>query len=186
MSEIVVKRQRDPAADEGVRAMRWRALYLMASLGIFSVDQITKAWAIRRLRFGASIDVIPGFAKLLYAENTGVAFGQLQRGGSTGRWLLASFAGAAAAGVLVYFFRTPRSDDRVLGACALLLAGILGNLADRIRYGFVVDFVSLYLGDFHYPIFNVADVAICVGAGLLLLDAFMSGKSPKSEVGSQQ
>lgn len=185
MSEIVVRRRRDVNADEGVRSMRWRALYLMASLGIFGVDQITKWWAIGRLRFGADIDVIPGFAKLLYAENDGVAFGQLQRGGSTGRWLLASFAGAAAAGVLVYFFRTPRSDDRVLGACALLLAGILGNLADRVRHGFVIDFVSLYLGDFHYPIFNVADVAICVGAGLLLLDAFMGSRSQESRVRSQ-
>lgn len=186
MSETVVDRRRDPAADEALRAMRWRALYLMAALGVFSVDQITKWWAIKRLRFGASIDLIPGFAKLLYAENDGVAFGQLQRGGSAGRWLLAAFAGAAAVGVLFYFFRTPRSDDRVLGACALLLAGITGNLADRVRHGFVVDFVSLYLGDFHYPIFNIADVAICAGAGLLLLDAFVSGRNQKSEVRSQK
>jgi signal peptidase II len=68
--------------------------------------------------------------------------------------------------------RTPRNDDRVLGACALLLAGILGNLTDRVRLGHVVDFIVLHAGDYHWPTFNIADASICIGALLLMLDLF--------------
>ena len=74
--------------------------------------------------------------------------------------------------MLYFFWRTPRSDDRILGPLALLLAGIVGNVTDRIRLGFVVDFIDVQFGAWHYPTFNVADAAICVGAGLLLIDMF--------------
>ncbi len=164
---------RTPVDDATKQAMRWRALYLFAAFGIFAVDQLTKAWAIARLQFGAEIVVIPGFLKFIYAENTGVAFGQLQSGGAVGRWLLVSFAAIAAVGVAIYFFRAGRTDDRVLGACALLLAGICGNLTDRLRLGYVVDFILLYAGSFHWPVFNVADMSICAGATLLAIDAFL-------------
>ena len=100
---------------------------------------------------------------LVYAENPGIAFGQLQEGGSFGRWFLTVLAGLAAMAVFYYFWRTPRSEDRVLGACALLLAGILGNLTDRVRLGFVVDFILAHAGEYHWPVFNLADASICVG-----------------------
>ena len=98
----------------------WRAAYLLAAAGIFLTDQVTKAWAVRALRFGKDVTLISGLFDLSYAENPGIAFGQLQNGGDTGRWLLVSLALAAAVAVLVYFFRTPRSDDRVLGALSLI------------------------------------------------------------------
>ena len=158
----------------------WRAAYLIASFGIFLADQASKAWAVRRLRLGQDITVIPGFLDLAYAENTGVAFGQLQDGGAWGRWLLVALAAAATVAVLTYFWRTPREDDRVLGACALLLAGILGNVADRARLGHVVDFISLHAGSYHWPNFNVADAAICTGAGLLALDMILEGRKQKA------
>ncbi len=82
---------------------------------------------------------------------------------------------------MYYFWRVPRTHDRLLGALALLLAGILGNVADRMRLGFVVDFIDVQFGNWHYPTFNVADMAICIGAGLLVLDMFFSRKDEKKD-----
>ncbi|MDQ3803329.1 MAG: signal peptidase II [Acidobacteriota bacterium] len=154
----------------------WRAAYLLAAALLYLVDQMTKAWAVRRLRLGDTVRVVEGLLHFGYAENTGIAFGQLQQGGEFGRWMLAALAALAAVGVLVYFFRVKSADDRVLGACALLLAGIAGNLTDRVRLGHVVDFIELHLGTYQWPTFNVADAAICVGAGLLALDLILEGR----------
>jgi signal peptidase II len=158
----------------------WRLLYLGASLGIYLVDQTSKAWAIRRLRF-KDVSVIPGIFDFAYAENPGIAFGQLQEGGAFGRWFFVVLAGAAALAVLFYLFRTPRNDDRMLGACALLLAGIVGNLTDRVRLGFVIDFIQLHAGQYHWPTFNVADASISIGALLLAYDLIFAQKREKQE-----
>ena len=165
--------------------MGWRAAYLVAASLLYLVDQITKAWAVRRLRLGDTVRVVEGFLHFGYAENPGIAFGQFQEGGEFGRWMLVALASLAAAGVAAYILRTPRTDDRTLGACALLLAGIAGNLTDRVRLGHVIDFVEVHLGSFQWPTFNVADAAICVGAGLLALDIIREG-SQKSGVRSQK
>src|SRR5229473_5801589 len=160
----------------------WRAGYLLASFGIFMVDQTTKAWAVRTLRFQVDRTIIQGFFDLVYTENRGIAFGQLQEGGSFGRWFFVGLAIVAAAAVFYYFVRTPRNDDRVLGACALLLAGIAGNLTDRARFGYVIDFILLHAGSYHWPTFNVADASICLGALLLAYDLVFGGKKKQSVV----
>ena len=134
------------------------------------VDQSSKAWAVRALRYGEDKKIIPGFLDLIYTENPGIAFGQLQEGGSFGRWFFVVLASAAAVAVFYYFLRTPRNDDRVLGACSLLLAGILGNLTDRARLGYVIDFIVLHAGSYHWPTFNVADASITLGAVILAYD----------------
>ncbi len=159
------------------RTIYWKFGYLAAVAAVFLLDQATKAWAIRRLRFVGEIELIPGFLNLAYAQNTGVAFSMFDDGGDTGRWTLSLLALVAATLVVYFFWRTPRSDDRMLGALSLLLAGILGNVTDRIRLGFVVDFIDFQFGNWHYPTFNIADIAICTGAGLLILDMFMGQKS---------
>jgi signal peptidase II len=164
--------------------LAWRTLYLCASLGIYLMDQASKAWALRRVRF-ADRTVISGVLDFVYAENPGIAFGQLQEGGSFGRWFFVVLAAAAAVAVLFYFFRTQRNDDRMLGACALLLAGIVGNLTDRVRLGFVIDFIHLHAGQYHWPTFNVADASITIGALLLAYDLIFASRSQKSEVRSQ-
>jgi signal peptidase II len=148
----------------------WRAGYLLAAFGIYMVDQTTKAWAVRALRFGDDRRVIRGVLDLVYTENKGIAFGQLQGGGAFGRWFFVVLAIAAGIAVFYYFLRIPRNDDRVLGACALLLAGIFGNLTDRVRLGYVIDFIVLHAGDYHWPTFNVADASITIGALLLAYD----------------
>lgn len=160
----------------------WRAGYLLAAFGIYMADQASKAWALRALRFGDDRTIITGFLDLVYTENRGIAFGQLQEGGAFGRWFFVILALAAAVAVLYYFMRTPRSDDRILGACALLLAGITGNLTDRARLGYVVDFISVHLGSYHWPTFNVADASICIGAVLMAYDLVLEGRKQKASV----
>ena len=152
--------------------------YLITSIGIYLVDQSSKAWAVRRLRF-QDTTVVRGLLDFVYAENRGIAFGQLQEGGSFGRWFFVVLASLAAAAVLFYFFRTPRNDDRILGACALLLAGIVGNMTDRVRLGFVIDFIQLHAGQYHWPTFNVADASISIGALLLAFDLVFSSRKTK-------
>jgi signal peptidase II len=161
-----------------IRDLLWKFGYLAITGGVFMIDQTTKAWAVRRLRFGDDISVISGFLNFAYAQNTGVAFSMLDDHGDTGRWGLSAVAMVAGALVLYFFWRTPRSDDRILGSLALLLAGIAGNVTDRLRLGFVVDFIDVQFGSWHYPTFNVADMAIVIGAGLLILDMFMTKKKP--------
>jgi len=158
----------------------WRVGYLVAALEIYLTDQASKAWAVRRLRFDDRT-IIHGALDFVYAENRGIAFGQLQEGGAFGRWFFVVLATAAAIAVLFYFFRTPRNDDRILGACALLLAGILGNLTDRVRLGFVIDFIMLHAGQYHWPTFNVADASISIGAVLLAYDLVFAGRRERRD-----
>ena len=156
------------------RDFLWKLAYLAIAAAVFMIDQTTKAWAIRRLRFDGDWSVIPNFLSLSYAQNSGVAFSMFDEQGDPGRWGLSVVAAVAGILVLYFFWRTPRSDDRILGSLALLLAGIAGNVTDRLRLGFVIDFIDVQFGSWHYPTFNVADAAICVGAGLLILDVFLS------------
>ena len=168
------------------RQFGWRVGYLVAAFGIYLADQASKAWAVRTLRFGDSWPIINGLFDFAYTENRGVAFGQLQEGGSFGRWFFVGLAVTAAAAVLYYFFRTPRNDDRVLGYCALLLAGITGNLTDRARLGFVIDFIDVHWKTYHWPTFNIADASICAGALLLAYDLFFERKSNQETIGRSE
>lgn len=170
-----------PTAGTTTRArFGWRVGYLLAAFGIYLVDQASKAWAVRALRFGQEQTIISGVLDFIYTENPGIAFGQLQEGGAFGRWFFVLLAIAAAIAVFYYFMRTPRNDDRVLGACALLLAGIVGNLTDRARLGYVIDFIVLHAGNYHWPTFNVADASITIGAVLLAYDMIFGSKTAKS------
>ena len=163
------------------RDFLWKLVYLATAGAIFLIDQTTKSLAVQRLRFGDAVAVIPGFLNLSYATNTGVAFSMLDDHGDPGRWGLSSVALIAAALVLYFIWRTPRNDDRILGVLALLLAGIIGNVTDRIRLGFVIDFIDVQFGNWHYPTFNVADIAVCCGAGLLIVDMFLSKRKENQE-----
>ena len=165
--------------------LTWKLAYLAIAGGVFMIDQTSKAWATRSLRFGGDRSVIDGLLNFVYAQNTGVAFSMLDNQGDGGRWGLSVVAFVAATLVLFFFWRTPRTDDRIMGALALLLAGIVGNVTDRIRLGFVVDFIDVQIGSWHYPTFNVADAAICIGAGLLVIDMLLSKRSQKLEARSQ-
>lgn len=141
------------------------------------IDQTSKAWAQRVLRTEGDRPVVDGFLNFAYAQNPGVAFSMFDGYGDAGRWALSAVALLAAVLVVYFFWKTPRSDDRMLGALALLLAGIVGNVTDRLRLGYVIDFIDVQFGDWHYPTFNVADMAICIGAGLLVIDMIFAKKN---------
>lgn len=164
----------------------WKLAYLAIAGGVFLIDQTTKAWATKELRSNGDRTIISGLLNLIYAQNTGVAFSMLDDHGDAGRWGLSIVAFVAATLVLFFFWRTPRTDDRMMGALALLLAGIAGNVTDRLRLGFVVDFIDVQFGSWHYPTFNVADSAICFGAGLLILDMFLNRKRETGSDGDHQ
>lgn len=168
------------------KAFFWKIAYLVMSLGVFMVDQTTKAWATRVLRFYGDRQIIPKFLNFAYAQNTGVAFSMFDEHGDTGRFGLSIVAIVAGILVLFYFWRVSATHDRLLGALALLLAGIAGNVTDRLRLGFVIDFIDVQFGSWHYPTFNVADMAICVGAGLLVLDMLLKGRKKNSETVAQK
>jgi signal peptidase II len=150
----------------------------LSRLGLYSIallvllaDQISKTWIVNlHWRWpDEGRELIPGFFALDYNVNTGGAFGILPHG----TLLLALAAAVAAVAIVVYSVRAPMPLPRLLGvALALPLGGALGNLLDRVRLGHVIDFLALYAGphrQWQFPIFNLADTAICTGVGLLAL-----------------
>lgn len=131
---------------------------------IFALDQITKRGIARVFQPGDSHDLLPGFFSLTYVRNTGGAFGILP----AGTLALAGAALLAAGAIVVYVSRHKTPLPLVLAiALALPLGGALGNFADRVRLRYVVDFFDVHIGIHQWPVFNVADSAICVGVTLL-------------------
>ncbi len=124
-----------------------------------------------------SIDILP-FFNLTYVHNYGAAFSFLSDESGWQRWFLSIIA-ITISGLLIWWLkRLPASNKILCGAYSLVLAGAIGNLYDRMYYGYVIDFLHFYYESWHFPAFNIADSAICVGAALLLFDAF-TGESPK-------
>jgi len=155
----------------------WKLIYLCTAGAVFLIDQATKSLAAAKLRGNEDVTVIGGLLNFSYATNTGVAFSIGAGNGDLGAWGLSAIGILAGALVVFFIWRTPRIDDRMLGGLTLILGGIAGNVTDRIRFGFVIDFIDVQFGNWHYPTFNIADMAICIGAGLIILDTFLSKKS---------
>lgn len=147
--------------------------YLFLSLGILVLDQWTK-WLVEvHLPHSASHPVVPGFLNLTHVKNTGVAFGLFASQGSNGgAWLLVVMGLVALAAVFLYFHFAPARNRLLLSSLALIVGGAVGNLVDRLASGAVTDFVDVYVGTYHWPAFNVADSAITVGIGLMIVDSF--------------
>ena len=153
-------------AAEKKELLRWLSL---AGL-IIVLDQITKLWISSHFIYGESLRVIPSF-NLVLAHNTGAAFSFLNDAGGWQRWMFSVIAIVAAVWILRLLQQHAQQKLFCL-ALTLVLGGALGNLIDRVAYGYVVDFLDFYYGNYHFPAFNVADSAISVGAALLLLDGF--------------
>lgn len=148
--------------------IRW--LWLTAACLI--LDQVTKIWVASQFRLYESIALSP-FFNLTYVRNEGAAFSFLSSAGGWQRWLFAGIAISVSVVLLVMLIKTPRSQRLLNAAYALVIGGAIGNLIDRLAYGYVIDFLDFYIDRWHWPAFNVADIAISVGAGLLILDALM-------------
>ena len=165
---------------EETRGGRHMALAFGLALVIFALDQLSK-WYVRvplELETVRNIPVLP-FFDLTWVENRGVSLGLLTASSDTARWLLVALTAAIAAGVAVWITRERSRPDAL--ALSLVLGGALGNIVDRTRFGYVVDFADLHFGDFRpFLVFNVADAAITIGVLLLFLRAFLTRK-PKDD-----
>ncbi len=131
------------------------------------------------MAYQESIDILP-FFNFTYVHNYGAAFSFLSDSGGWQRWFFSLIAVSISVLLVWWLKRLPASNKVLCSAYALVLAGAIGNLYDRIAYGYVIDFLHVYYEKWHFPVFNIADCAICIGAALLLFDAF-TGESPKEQ-----
>ena len=142
-----------------------------AAAGVFALDRISKWIVESRVSFLDDFKVIPGFFDIVRSQNRGVAFGIFND--STSEWrttLLVVLAMAAVVLVSALLWKPERLDTQSFWGFSLILGGAAGNVFDRLLYGHVTDFLELYIGSYHWPTFNIADSAIVIGSGLLLID----------------
>lgn len=155
--------------------MIWPALLVIC------LDQATKIAVIKGLRVHESVPVINGFFNLVHVKNRGMAFGFLNRPDlEMGFWFLVFATILAIFLLLFWFYRMKGESSWTTSGLSLILGGAIGNLIDRIRLHSVVDFLDFYLGNWHWPSFNVADSAITVGAFLVGLSLFFSAPEKRS------
>jgi signal peptidase II len=150
------------------------ALIMTTAGGIIVLDQLTKYLCNMLLTYNQPTPVFPGL-DLLLVYNTGAAFSFLSDVGGWQRWILAAVSLGVSLGISVWLWRLPRQQVLLGFALTLVLGGALGNLYDRVVLGHVIDFISVYVGDWRFATFNIADSAISVGAALLALDVFING-----------
>jgi len=153
--------------------IRW----LLLAVLVFIIDIGSKFLVMNTMDYGwpNRIEILP-FFNLLYVHNYGAAFSFLNDAGGWQRWLFAAIA-LGVSGLLAFWMRrTPIQNRLANSAYALIIGGALGNLFDRLYHGFVVDFLDFYAGTYHWPAFNIADTAICIGAALIILEGFIADK----------
>ena len=148
--------------------------WLSLSALIIVLDQASKLWITSHFAYGESLTVLSVF-DLVLAHNTGAAFSFLSDAGGMQRWLFSVIAVVASVWI-VWLLRRHSAQTLFALALSLILGGALGNLIDRIAYGYVVDFLSFHWDEHYFPAFNLADSAITCGAFLLILDSFKERK----------
>lgn len=157
----------------GRSALAW----LWLSALVIVLDLATKELALRTLALHDPIAVVDGLLNWMLTYNYGAAFSFLSDASGWQRWFFSALALVISGLLGVWLRRLPRSDWRQALPFALIIGGALGNLVDRLRFGYVVDFIDVYWGSYHWPAFNVADSAISVGAVLLVVFG-LRGNSP--------
>lgn len=151
-------------------------IWLWLAVVIVVADLWSKFVTNTSLDYGVPVEILPVF-DLRLSYNTGAAFSFLADAGGFQRWFFVVIAVGVSAMLVVWMKRTPRWQWWVGVAQALVLGGALGNLYDRVVQGYVIDFISLHYGEYYFAVFNLADVAISVGATLLIIDMlFLEGK----------
>ena len=146
----------------------WRLLAFLAFIWLF-MDQASKYLAVKHLAGMPPRVVIPDFFNLILVHNRGAAFGFLNDPAIDWQFWLFLGATLVGCGLIVYLMRSTPPNRLLTLGLAGILGGALGNLIDRVRFRAVVDFLDFYYGDWHWPAFNVADIGICAGAGLVLI-----------------
>jgi signal peptidase II len=152
--------------------LKWLWLSLLAVI----LDQASKLAIAGSMQLYQSIEIVPYF-NLTYVHNTGAAFSFLSEAGGWQRWFFAGLALVISVVIAVWLARLKRHETLLAVALSLILGGAIGNLIDRLAYGYVIDFLDVYYQTWHWPAFNIADSAITLGVILMLVESFGLGKS---------
>ncbi|MDO9105625.1 MAG: signal peptidase II [Methylovulum sp.] len=152
--------------------LKWLWLSLLA----LALDQASKLLIDANMQLYQSIPLLPSF-NLTYVHNTGAAFSFLSEAGGWQRWFFAGLALVISVGITVWLARLQKHETLVAVALSLVLGGAVGNLIDRLAYGYVIDFMDVYYNTWHWPAFNVADAAITLGVILMLAESFGLGRT---------
>jgi signal peptidase II len=147
--------------------LKWLWLALLAVL----LDQGSKLAIDASMHLYESIPVMP-FLNLTYVHNTGAAFSFLSEAGGWQRWFFSGLAFVISIGIIVWLAKLQKHETLLAAALSLILGGAVGNLIDRVAYGYVIDFIDVYYGNSHFPYFNIADAAINLGVFLMLAESF--------------
>ncbi len=153
--------------------------WLWLSVLVIAVDLISKYVVVQRFELGESIPILPVFS-FTYARNYGAAFSFLADHSGWQKYFFLGLAVIISIALMVMLFKNSATLKLQNSAYALIIGGAIGNAIDRAYHGYVVDFLHFYWDIYHYPIFNIADVAIVCGAGLLILETVLDGKKQKS------
>lgn len=154
-------------------------VWLIVSLGAVAMDQVSKTWIMTHFALHESVTLLP-VLDIIYARNTGAAFSLLHDAGGWQRWFFTVLALGVSTGIVMWLRKLDARAQALMAAgLALVLGGALGNVIDRLMFGYVVDFIAVHWDSHYFPAFNVADSCITVGAVLLVLDSLRNG--PKTE-----
>jgi signal peptidase II len=148
------------------------------SLLIIVVDQWTKNLASSALQYGMPVDLLPMFSFTLQ-HNTGAAFSFLSDAGGWQRWFFSAISFVVSVVFVIWMTRLSEKEQWLAASLSLILGGAIGNLWDRLQFGYVVDFLSVHYQSWYFPAFNIADAAITVGAIILILDMFLHPENHK-------
>lgn|SRR3990167_2102114 len=162
----------------------WR--YYCISIGLLIIDQYTKYLAVTHLVLYKPLPILPLF-NLTLAYNKGIAFSILHDGGFGIRWFFVGFSLIISGYIIKWMWILPRESHAQLAALSLVLGGALGNMYDRVRLGYVIDFLDIYWKHLHWPIFNIADSVICIGAvclsvNMIFFSAFETAPHPRNRI----
>ncbi len=145
--------------------------FLSISVLVLLLDQATKLWVDASMALYQTIEV-SNFFQLTYLRNTGAAFSFLSDAGGWQRWFFVALASIVSIVITVWVSRLPATGRWMAISLTLILGGALGNVIDRIAYGYVIDFIDIFYQGCHWPAFNIADSAICIGVVMMLVDSF--------------
>lgn len=148
-------------------------MWLFPVAAVVLLDLWTKSLATNHLDYGVPIEILPVF-NLTLQHNSGAAFSFLSDAGGWQRWFFSGIAIVVGSFLLIWLLRLQPGKKILACSLALILGGALGNLWDRLQLGYVVDFISVHYQSYYFPAFNIADSAITIGAGLMLLDMFIN------------
>ena len=175
-----------PETTSQTRTRDARSILFLLAAAVIAADQASKRWIVHHIHSGTERVLIPKYFALSHVLNSGAAFSAFADSASpeTVRRILIGFSVAAAIIVAALIVRTGRTLTFSSVALALILGGAIGNLYDRIRYGYVIDFLEVHIVHYHWPDFNLADSCIVIGACLLILEIFRPQPSTSSQPSS--